>query len=121
VDTGLEKSVKIIEVYISKTKYGFSFIFFDCSFNDKTDPKAVEILENRINCDYMVTCLLWTVKYSNISSICTSGFMEYLYYCFESSNKVMGYQACGLKEMPVLFTDLPYSAAERRPFSGPRE
>jgi hypothetical protein len=107
VDPGLEKSITSIEeVFTSGTKYGFSSFFLDRNFNDKTDPKSVEILENRINCDDMVTCLVWVVKYRNISIICTSSFVGYMRYIFLDYYEFKGYETCLLKEMPVLVTDL---------------
>jgi hypothetical protein len=64
VDPGFEKSITCIEeVFTSGTKYGFTSFTFNRNFNDKTDPKAVEILENRINYKDMVNCVLWTAKY----------------------------------------------------------
>jgi hypothetical protein len=117
VDPGLEKSITSVEeVFTSGTKYGFASIYFDRNFNDKTDPRSVEILENRIDCYNMITCGIWTAKYRNISSICTSRFLEYLYYAFESSDKFRGCQACGLKEMPVLVTDLLMALQKGSPF-----
>jgi hypothetical protein len=97
VDPVFEKSItRVEEVFTSGNKYGFSSILFDRNFNDKTDPKAVDILENRIDCDDMVTYQLWTAKYRNISSICSSGYVEYLYYSSEYSDEFRGYQPCGL-------------------------
>jgi hypothetical protein len=107
VDPGFEKSITSIEeVYTSGTKYGFSPTYFDRNFNDKTDTKAVEILENRIDCDDMAICVLWTAKYRNISSICTSGLVEYLYYGSNYSDEFRGYRPCALKQIPILVTDL---------------
>jgi hypothetical protein len=76
MDPGLEESITSIEeVFTSGTKYEFSPIVFDHNINDKTVPKALGILENRIDCDDMVICALWTAKYRNISSISTSIFV----------------------------------------------
>jgi hypothetical protein len=97
------------------SKYGFPSIYFDHNFNDKTDPKAVEIIENRIDCDNIVTCVLWMAKYRNISSICTSEFLNYFYYSSEYSDQFKGYQACGLKEISVLVTDLLISLQKGSP------
>jgi hypothetical protein len=114
VDPGLEKSITIIEEVInSGIKYGFSSIFFDRNFNDKTEPQDVEILENRIDCDDMVTCMLWTAKYRNISSICTSEIVEILYY---GSDEFRGNQACALTETPVLVTDIVIALQKGSPF-----
>ncbi|PNF33395.1 hypothetical protein B7P43_G04164 [Cryptotermes secundus] len=107
VDPGFEKSITSIEeVFTSGTKYGFSSTYFDRNFNDKADPKDLEILGNRIDCVDMVTCLLWTAKYRNFSTICNPGLVEYLYYGSKYSDKFRGYLLCELKEMPVLVTDL---------------
>ncbi|PNF33402.1 hypothetical protein B7P43_G04163 [Cryptotermes secundus] len=107
VDPGFEKSITSIEeVFASGTKYGFSSTFFDRNFNNEANSKDVEILRNRIDCGDMVTCLLWTAKYRNISSICNPELVEYLYYGSKYSDKFRGYQPCELKEMPVLVTDL---------------
>ncbi|PNF33397.1 hypothetical protein B7P43_G04166 [Cryptotermes secundus] len=107
VDPGFEKSITSIEgVFTSGTKYGFSSTYFDRNFKDKANSKDVEILGNRIDCDDMVTCLLWTAKYRNISSISNPVFVEYLYYGSKYSDKFRGYRPCELKEMPVLVTDL---------------
>jgi hypothetical protein len=100
VDPGFEKSIT------SGTKYGFSSTYFDRNFNDKANSKDVEILRNRIDCEDVVTCLLWTAKYRNISSICDPRWVEYLYYGSDYSDKFRGYQPCTLKEMPVLVTEL---------------
>jgi hypothetical protein len=117
VDPGFEKSITSIEeVFTSGTKYGFSSIFFDRNFNDKTDTKALEIIENRIDCDGMVTCVLWTAKYRNISSICTSELVNYLYYSSKYSEEFRVYQPCRLKEMPVLVTDVLMALQKGSPF-----
>jgi hypothetical protein len=107
VDPGLEKSItNIEEVFTSGNKYGFPAFLFDHSFNDKTDPRSMEILKNRIDCNDVVTCLTWTARYRNISSICTKAFVDYFYYTSEFSGELRGYQPCSLKEMPVLVTDI---------------
>jgi hypothetical protein len=117
VDPGLEEPITSIEeVFTSGTKYGFSSIIFDRNFNDKSDSKAVEILENRIKCDDIVTCLLWTVKYRNISTICASGYVKYMYYNSQYSDEFRGYQPCLLKDMPVLVTDLLMALQKGSPF-----
>jgi hypothetical protein len=119
VDPGFEKSITSVEeVFTSGTKYGFSSFLFDRNFNNKTDPKDVEILENRIDCDDMVTCVLWTVKYRNISTICASGYVEYLYYSSEYSDEFMGYEPCLLKEMPVVVTGILMALQKGSPFLG---
>jgi hypothetical protein len=106
VDPGNEKSITSVEeIFTSGTKYGFSSFFLDSNFNDMTDSMSVEILENRIDCGNMVTCLIWAAKYRNISFICTSFYMEFLYKFFPVSNEIKGYQACVLKGMPALVTD----------------
>jgi hypothetical protein len=66
----------------------------------------VEILRNLISCDDTVTCLLWTAKYRNISSICDPELVEYFYFVSKLSDKFRGYQPCTLKEMSVQVTDL---------------
>ncbi|PNF33401.1 hypothetical protein B7P43_G04162 [Cryptotermes secundus] len=107
VDPGFEKSITSIEeLFASGTKYGFFSTYFDRNFNDKANSKDVEILRNRIDCDDMVTCLLWTAKYRNISSIGNPELVEYLYYGSKYSDKFSGYRPCELKEMPVVVTDL---------------
>jgi hypothetical protein len=107
VDPGFEKSITSIEeVFTSGTKYGFTSILFDRNFNDKANSKDVEILRNRIDCEDMVTLLLWTAKYRNISSISNPVFVAYLYYGSKYIDKFRGYRPCDLKEMPVLVTDL---------------
>jgi hypothetical protein len=117
VDPGFEKSItNTEEVFTSGTKYGFSYIIFDRNFNDKTDPKAVEILENRIDCDDMVTCILWAAKYRNISSICSAGYVKYFYYISEYSDEFRGYQPCLLKEMPVVVTGMLMALQKGSPF-----
>jgi hypothetical protein len=66
VDPGFEKSITNIEEFFTTgIKYGFISTFFDRNFNDEANPKSVNILENRIGCYDMMTCLLWTVKYRN--------------------------------------------------------
>jgi hypothetical protein len=64
----------------------------------------------------MVTCVLWTAKYRNISSICTSGVVEYMYHGSKYSDEFRGYQACGLTETPVLVTDLLMALQKWSPF-----
>jgi hypothetical protein len=54
----------------------------------------------------MITCLFWSAKYRNISSICNPGLVEYSYYGSHYSDKFRGNQPYELKEMPVLVTDL---------------
>jgi hypothetical protein len=117
VDPGNEKSITSIEEVVnSGIKYGFPSIFLDHNFNDKADPQAVEILENRIDCEDMVTCVLWTAKYRNISSICTSEFVEMLYYDSEYSDEFRGNQACALTETSVLVTDIVITLQKGSPF-----
>ncbi|PNF33396.1 hypothetical protein B7P43_G04165 [Cryptotermes secundus] len=107
VDPGFEKSITSIEeVFTSGTKYGFSSTYFDRNFNDKANNKHQEILRNRIDCVDMVTCLLWTAKYRNISSICNPGLVEYFYYASKYSDKFRGSRLCELKEASVLASDL---------------
>jgi hypothetical protein len=118
VDPEFEKSITNIELFTSGTKYGFSSVLSDSIFNEKTDPKAVEIVENRIDCDDIGTCVLWTAKYRNISSISTSVFVEYLYHISEYSDEFMGYQPSGLKEMPVLVTGMLMALQKGSPFLG---
>ncbi|PNF38683.1 hypothetical protein B7P43_G17881 [Cryptotermes secundus] len=107
VDPGFEKSITSTEEdFTSGTKYGFSSTYFDRNFNDIADSKDVEILGNRIDCVDMVTCLLLTAKYRNISTICNTGLVDYLYYGSKYSDKFRGSRPGELKEMPVLVTDL---------------
>jgi hypothetical protein len=107
VDPGFERSITSVEeVFTSGTKYGFSSIFFDHNFNDTTDPKAVEILENRIDCRDFVTCVLWTAKYRNISSIVSQYSVGYMYHGSKHSDEFRGHEPCGLTEAPVLVTDI---------------
>jgi hypothetical protein len=117
VDPGFEKSITSTEeVFTSGIKYGFNSIFFDRNFNDRSNPLNVKILENRIDCDDVVTCVLWTAKYRNISSICSSRYMEYIYYSSENSDELKGYHYCGLKETSVLVTDLVMTLQKGSPF-----
>jgi hypothetical protein len=117
VDPGYEKSIASTEeVFTSGTKYGFHSIFFDRNFNDKNIPMNMKILDSRIDCDDILTCVLWTVKYRNISTISTSIYMEALFYNSEYSDELKGYQYCVLKGAPVLFTDIVMTLQKGSPF-----
>jgi hypothetical protein len=117
VDPGFEKLItNIEEIFTSGFKYGLFSSYFYRNCNDKTDPKAVEILENRIDCDGVVTCVLWTAKYRNISSISFSAFVEFILHGSKYSDEFGGYQYCGLTETPVLVTDLLMALPKGSPF-----
>jgi hypothetical protein len=116
-DPGLEKSITSVEeIFTSGIKYGFNSHYFDSNFNDKTNPNHMKILKNRIDCANVVTCVLWTAKYKNISSLCPSKYIEYLYYNSEYSDELKDHQYCGLKETPVLVTDVLMTLQKGSPF-----
>jgi hypothetical protein len=117
VDPGFEKSVTSREeVFTSGITYGFKSDYFDRKFYDKTDPSSLKILENRIDCNDLLTCALWTIKYRNLSTISTSIFMEILFHSSEYSAELKDYQYCGLKEASVLVTDLVMTLQKGSPF-----
>jgi hypothetical protein len=118
VDPGFEKSITSVdEVFTSGTKYGFSALGFDRLFNDRTNPKSKKILQNRVDCADIFTCVLWTAKYRNISSICAADYVDYLFYNSEFSDELKDSQYCGLKETPVLVTELLMTLQKGSPFS----
>jgi hypothetical protein len=117
VDPGFEKSIKNVEeVFTSGVKYGFLSLFFDSIFKEEANNNSMKILKNRIDCVDVVTCVLWTVKYRNISSLSSSVYMEYLFYNSEYSDELKDYQYCGLREAPVVITDLLMSLQKGSPF-----
>jgi hypothetical protein len=117
VDPGFEKSITSTdEIFTSGIKYGFAPIMFDRNFDDKTDPKSTQILKNRIDCNNLVSCILWTAKFRNISYLCTSSFVEYLYRSSEYSDELKGYKFCPLKDTTVLVTDLLMTVQKGSPF-----
>jgi hypothetical protein len=117
VDPGFEKSITSTdEIFASGIKYGYNSLGFDSIYNDRSNPKSVRVLQNRIDCADIFTCVLWTAKYRNISSICTSSYMEYLFHSSEYSAELKDYQYCGLKEPPVLVTDLVMTLQKGGPF-----
>jgi hypothetical protein len=117
VDPGYEKSITSVEeVFTSGTKYGFNALGFDRLFDDRTNPKSIKILQNRIDCGDIFTCVLWATKYRNISSICAADYVDYLFYNSEYSDELKDYQYCGLKETPVLVTELLMTLQKGSPF-----
>jgi hypothetical protein len=120
VDPGYEKSIASTEeVFTSGIKYGFHSIFFDRNFNDRNIPMNKKILENRIACDDITTCVRWTVKYRNISCISTTIVLENLLYNSEYSDEFKDYSYCELKETLVLVTDELMALQKGSPFLDP--
>jgi hypothetical protein len=67
MDPGFEKSTKSIEKFFtSGIKYGIA--------------ASVNVLNDRINCCDILSCVLWSAKYRNISVLCSLIYVEYLYY-----------------------------------------
>jgi hypothetical protein len=117
VDPGFEKSIKNVEdVFNSGIKYGFIAMYFDSKFNEETYPNCMNILVNRIDCLDIITCIHWTVKYRNISSLSASTFMDYLFYNSKYPDELKGYQLCGLRDGAVEVTDLVMSLQKGSPF-----
>jgi hypothetical protein len=117
VDPGFEKSITSVdEVFDSGIKYGFKSAFFDRAYNNKTDPSSMKILKNRIDCVEIFKCVLWTVRYKNISTLSISLYMDDLFSDY--SDELKDYQFCGLKETPVLVTDMVMTLQKGSPLLG---
>jgi hypothetical protein len=117
VDPGFEKSISSTEeIFNSGIKYGFTSLLFDRNFNDMAEASSMRILQYRINCVDMVTCLLWTLKYRNISTISTLAYLEYLYSSSKYSDELKGLEYCALRRTPVLVTDLLLALQKGSPF-----
>jgi hypothetical protein len=76
----------------------------------------MKILGIQINSVDLFICMPWTVRYRNISSLCTSAYLEYLYSSPKYFDELKSYEYWALKETPVLVTDILMTLQKRSPF-----
>jgi hypothetical protein len=107
IDPGFEKSITSLKQLISSgIKYGYMSSIFDPRFNDSTDQDSKQILENRVDCSNLNTCLTWTMKYRNFSTLSGNIITNNFYYTSQLSKEYGDYKSCLMKESAVLFVNI---------------